>query len=297
MKDGKPYVIGIGELLWDVLPDGKKMGGAPANFIYHINHMGIYGDIISSVGNDPDGMELIKLIKQKGIPTDLIDIDSRYPTGTVTVKIDRSGNPEYTIHENIAWDHIHFVKSIEENLRMADAICFGSLAQRNTVSAETIIECLRGVDKDCLRVFDINLRQKFFTPKTIMESLHMADILKINEDEIIVVAEMFDSGKDEMSILKNISEKFNLRLIALTKGADSSILYSKDEISSLKTPEVSVVDTVGAGDSFTAVLVAGLLKGDTLKSIHQKAVDVSAWVCTLPGATPPYTQQIKDILR
>lgn len=296
MKDGKHYVIGIGELLWDVLPEGKKMGGAPANFAYHINNTGCMADIISSVGDDEDGNELIDALLNRGLQTHLVQKNSISPTGTVSVSLDDKGNPSYIIHENVAWDNIEFVNALEENLGLTDAICFGSLAQRNTVSAETIRECLKSVNANCLRIFDINLRQQFYSPEIIVESLHMTDVLKINEDEIRVIADLFDLGKDENNILNDLTDEFNLKLIALTKGADSSVLFSQNEISTVRTPEVGVVDTVGAGDSFTAVLVAGLLKGDALRSIHQKAVDVSAWVCTMPGATPVYNDHIKEIL-
>lgn len=296
MKDGKYYVIGIGELLWDVLPNGKALGGAPANFAYHINNTGCTGSIISSLGDDDNGRELIDSLLSKKLEVDLIQIDSNLPTGTVSVSLDKKGKPSYLIHKNVAWDNIKFTKAIEKSLISSDAICFGSLAQRNSVSASTIRECLSRVSPNCLMVFDINIRQQFYSPEIIEESLLMADVLKINEDEISLIADMFDLGKDENRILNVLSKKFKLRLIALTKGADSSVLFSGEEISTIRTPEVNVVDTVGAGDSFTAVLVSGLLKGDSLRSIHKKAVDVSAWVCTRPGATPEYTDTIRDLI-
>lgn len=297
MKNGKHFVIGIGELLWDMLPEGKKMGGAPANFAYHINNAACTGLAISCVGDDANGRELIKSLSVRGLDPGLIQIDGNKPTGTVSVRVDEAGNPSYIIHENVAWDNIRFTSKIRENLLLADAICFGSLAQRSKVSYETIAECLGKVNSNCLKVFDINIRQNFYTSEKIIESLNLSDVLKINEDEIKVVADIFNLGrKDELSILHYLSERFDLRLIALTKGADSSMLYSEGEISVIQTPRVNVVDTVGAGDSFTAVLVAGLLKNDSMKSIHQKAVEVSAWICTVQGATPDYNEQINDIL-
>jgi len=296
MKKGQPYVIGIGELLWDKLPDGKKMGGAPANFIYHATQMGCEGEVISAVGDDSEGKELIAALNERNINSDLIGIESQYPTGTVTVSLDDSGDPSYIIHENVAWDNIRISEKIRNKVKQADAICFGTLAQRNGVSRNSILECLNSAGSECLKIFDINLRQQFYSKKIINKSLQLADVLKINQEELQIIAKLLKIKGKENEMLDTLAGTFRLKIIALTNGADSSILFFAGRISCIKTPVVDVADCIGAGDSFTAVLVSGLLKGLPIEEIHRKAVDLSAWVCTKAGATPDYNREIKKIL-
>lgn len=295
MKKGKPFLIGIGELLWDILPDGKKMGGAPANFIYHVTQMGCEGEVISAVGNDSEGKELIAVLNDRNIKSDLIGIEAQYPTGSVTVSIDESGNPSYIIHEDVAWDNIKINEKITNKVKQADAICFGTLAQRNNVSRNCIMDCLYNANSKCLKIFDINLRQKFYSKEIILKSLLMADVLKINEEELQIVAFLLKIKGLENEILDKLADKFRLKFIALTKGAGSSILFSAIRKSCIDSPVIDVVDCIGAGDSFTAMLVSGLLKGLPIEEIHRKAVEFSAWVCTKSGATPDYNHEIKEI--
>ncbi len=287
MNKKAPIVIGVGELLWDIFPDGKKMGGAPANFIYHISNLGFKGYVVSAVGNDENGRELFVELKNKNIDTSYIETNN-HPTGTVSVSLDSEGNPSYTIHENVAWDFIELNNNKLNLALSADAICFGSLAQRNNVTRHTIESFLFNTNPACIKVFDINLRQNYYSKQIIRNSLELADVLKVNEEELTIVGYMENIKNSEKYIMKKLLEKYELSLIALTKGDKSSIFYTKDEISILDTPKVQVVDTVGAGDSFTATLVAGLLKNMQIKEIHRQAADISAWVCTQAGATPEY---------
>ena len=290
MVDSKK-VIGIGEILWDMLPAGKQLGGAPTNFAYHAHQLGLHASIISSVGDDDLGQEIIRNIKDTGIESFIDTIDK--PTGTVSVQLDKNGIPNYIIHEDVAWDFIKPSISAVEFARKTDAICFGSLAQRANRSYRSIQEILEIVPDTALKVFDINMRQRFYSEDIIRKSLEKANILKINDEEILVFAEMFGLSGDEFEIMHQILKNYNLKILALTKGAEGSWLISREEDSYLDTPNVNVADTVGAGDSFTAGLVAGILKNKTLKEIHRSAVDISAFVCTQKGATPTLPDNLR----
>jgi len=277
-------VIGIGEILWDLLPEGKQLGGAPTNFAFHAHQLGLQSSIISSVGNDKQGEEILKIINDTNI-TSFIDKIER-PTGTVSVQLDKNGIPKYIIHEDVAWDFISPSEAALEFAKQSHAICFGTLAQRSETSYYSIQEILKMIPENALKVFDINMRQQFYNEEIIFNSLQNANVLKINDDEILVFADMFKISGDEFEIMHQIIHQYDLKVLALTKGDKGSWLVSSDEDSYLDTPDVKVADTVGAGDSFTAALVAGLLKKNPLKEIHQSAVDISAFVCTQKGATP-----------
>jgi fructokinase len=284
-------VIGIGEILWDLLPEGKQLGGAPANFAYHAQQLGLQSSIISAVGKDNLGEEILQNIDNADIISFIDKIDR--PTGTVSVQLDKNGIPKYIIHENVAWDFISPSERALEFAKRSNAVCFGSLAQRSETSYYSIQEILNMMPVDALKVFDINMRQHFYNEEIIYNSLEKANILKINEDEILVFADMFNISGDEKEIIHHIIHKHHLKLLALTKGDKGSWLVSSMEESYLDTPGVPVADTVGAGDSFTAAMVAGLLKGNPLKEVHQKAVDISAYVCTQQGATPLLPDHLK----
>jgi len=282
----KPVVAGIGELLWDMLPEGKQLGGAPCNFAYHASQAGCESFVVSALGTDEPGKEILDLFGELALDTSCVQQKSDFPTGTVTVSLDTNGIPSYIIHENVAWDHIAWNPSLEALAKEVDAVCFGSLAQRNPESRQTILNFLKSTGADCLRVFDINLRQSFFSREIIYQSLELSTILKLNDDELPVVAGILGiSGTDE-ELLMQILKMFDLRLIALTKGAKGSLLFTEKEHSFTEVPKVEIADTVGAGDSFTAVLVAGLLQNHDLKKIHEKATRIAAYVCTQKGATP-----------
>lgn len=278
----KPIIIGIGELLWDMLLSGKKAGGAPINFVYHASKLGADAYAISAVGNDEPGDEIMKEIGRIGINHIIAHVD--YPTGTVLVDL-KDGIPDYTIIENVAWDHIPLNDSMKALAEKADAICFGTLAQRSEVSRNTIQTILSLVPEQAYRIYDINLRQHFFTKEIITESLKHCNILKINEEEFLVLKQLFDiHDLNEMESCRWFVETFKLRYMILTAGADYSLIYTPDTVSYIKTPIVEVVDTVGAGDSFTGAFIAAILDGKTLEKAHQSAVERSAFVCTESGA-------------
>ena len=286
-------VIGIGEILWDLLPEGRQLGGAPTNFAFHAHQLGLQSSIISSVGNDDLGDEILKVIDNTEIIS-FIDKVER-PTGTVSVQLDKNGVPEYIIHEDVAWDYISPSENALDFAKQSHAVCFGTLAQRAETSYYSIHEILKSVPVQALKVFDINMRQQFYSEEIIHKSLEKANILKINEDEILVFADMFNISGDEFEIMHQIIQQYDLKLLALTKGDQGSWLVSGHEDSYLDTPNVSVADTVGAGDSFTAALIAGLLKGKPLKDVHKTAVDISAYVCTQKGATPILPEYLVNI--
>jgi fructokinase len=294
MKMNSPLVVGIGELLWDIFPDGKKMGGAPANVIYHAIQTGCTGYVISSVGNDDLGKSLLAEMEKRKINDDYVNISDLHSTGTVTVKLDKHGIPAYTINENVAWDYIGIDNKNSKLVKEADAICFGSLAQRNETSRNTIISLLNNSSDDALKVFDLNLRQDYYNPSIISQSLEICNVLKLNEDELEELTDIFGLTGTVANRLKHFSKKYGIDLIALTKGAGSSILFTPAKQSELPSPDISIVDTVGAGDCFTAMIIAGLLKEIPLEVIHKMAVELSAWVCTRKGATPEYTLQQKS---
>ncbi len=278
-------VAGIGELLWDLLPTGKQLGGAPLNFAYHAMQAGCESFIVSALGKDPLGEEIFGKIKQLGMDYRYIQKND-FPTGTVVVHMNEQGQHSFEIVKKVAWDHIQPDDKLKELAGSLDAVCFGSLAQRNEVSAFTIKSLVRSVRPECLKVFDINLRQNFFTWETIKESLEIADVLKLNDEEIQVVADFFGLKGDTPELLPQLIDRFNLKCIAFTMGKKGSIIMTTDEFSSMEAPEVRIADTIGAGDAFTALLTVGLLKGDPLSAIHKRANMVAAYVCTREGATP-----------
>lgn len=280
-------VVGMGEVLWDVLPDGRKIGGAPANFAYHVSQFGLPGCVVSAVGNDPLGREIIDYFTSKDLRFLLSEVP--YPTGTVQVEIDGAGIPRYEICENVAWDNIPFTPELEELARHTRAVCFGSLAQRSAVSRQTVNRFLDSMPQrpDSLIVFDINLRQAFYDLETVSNSMKRCNVLKINDEELETVSLMF--GLDEPGVeerCRRLLADFELSMLILTCGVDGSYVFTPGEVSYQPTPSVEVADTVGAGDSFTAAFISGILKGKTVAEAHRLAALTSAYVCTCHGAMP-----------
>jgi fructokinase len=282
----KPIIVGVGEILWDMLPGGKVLGGAPANFAYHCSQLGAESHVISAIGKDESGCEILKKVESLNLSCETLFISEQLPTSTVTVKLDAKGHPEYTIHENVAWDHIHTDGGALEMMKGADAVCFGSLAQRSPVSRKSIQTYLSAASADCLRVFDINLRQHYYSIELIEESLSFTDVLKLNKEELVVLAGLFSLEGDENEMIRSLQNNFDLKLIALTRGGDGSTLFNGTGRSDYRADAVHAVDTVGAGDSFTAAMVMTYLKGMDLKDIHRMASELAAYVCTQKGATP-----------
>lgn len=280
-------VVGMGEALWDVLPEGKKIGGAPANFAYHVSQFGLPSCVVSAIGDDALGKEIIENFTSKGL--DQLIAEVPYPTGTVQVKIDQTGIPLYDIKENVAWDNIPYTEHLDALAKRTKAVCFGSLAQRNVVSRETINHFLDTMpkDDDSLIVFDVNLRQGFYNKEILCKSMQNCNILKINDEELITVSRMFGYPRidlqDKCWILLG---KYNLKMLILTCGINGSYVFTPGNVSFQPTPKVEVADTVGAGDSFTAAFIASILKGKSVTEAHTIAVKTSAYVCTQKGAMP-----------
>lgn len=277
----------MGEALWDVLPEGKKIGGAPANFAYHVSQFGLPTLAISAIGDDPLGKEINENFTSKGLNHKLDVVP--YATGTVQVELDEAGVPQYDIKENVAWDNIPWTSDLKEIARKTRAICFGSLAQRNVVSRETIKKFLDEMPRkdDSLVVFDVNLRQGFYTKEILTESMERCNILKINDEELVTVSRMFGyPGIDLQDKCWILLGKYNLKMLILTCGINGSYVFTPGNVSFQPTPVVEVADTVGAGDSFTAAFIASILKGKSVADAHSCAVRTSAFVCTQKGAMP-----------
>ena len=280
-------VVGMGEALWDVLPEGKKIGGAPANFAYHVSQFGLPSCVVSAIGDDALGKKIIENFTSKGL--DQLIAEVPYPTGTVQVEIDQTGIPLYNIKENVAWDNIPYTEHLDALAKRTKAVCFGSLAQRNVVSRETINHFLDTMpkDDDSLIVFDVNLRQGFYNKEILCKSMQNCNILKINDEELITVSRMFGyPGIDLQDKCWILLGKYNLKMLILTCGINGSYVFTPGNVSFQPTPKVEVADTVGAGDSFTAAFIASILKGKSVTEAHSIAVKTSAYVCTQKGAMP-----------
>lgn len=280
-------VVGMGEALWDVLSEGKKIGGAPANFAYHVSQFGLPSCVVSAIGDDALGKEIIENFTSKGL--DQLIAEVPYPTGTVQVEIDQTGIPLYDIKENVAWDNIPYTEHLDALAKRTKAVCFGSLAQRNVVSRNTINHFLDTMpkDDDSLIVFDVNLRQGFYYKEILCKSMQNCNILKINDEELITVSRMFGyPGIDLQDKCWILLGKYNLKMLILTCGINGSYVFTPGNVSFQPTPKVEVADTVGAGDSFTAAFIASILKGKSVTEAHSIAVKTSAYVCTQKGAMP-----------
>lgn len=294
--NNRKTIVGIGEALWDILPEGKTLGGAPANFACHASQFGFRGIAVSAVGDDELGRGIIRQLQQRHL--DYIIETVAYPTGTVGVTLHAGGIPSYEIKQGVAWDNIPFSPQIEAVAKECSAVCFGSLAQRNGVSRRTICRFLDAMPKGDgrYRIFDINLRQNFYSKEIISESMSRCDILKINDEELAVVGRLFgypDTGQQD--ICRQLLGKYDLKMLILTCGASGSYVFTPGDVSFIDTPKVEVADTVGAGDSFTAAFVSSLLQGKSVKEAHRCAVMVSAYVCTQNGAMPVLPESLKSM--
>lgn len=290
----RSYIVGMGEALWDVLPEGKKIGGAPANFAFHMSQFGYAAVAVSAVGSDDNGRELCDTFSRKGLEHLLPAVD--YPTGTVDVTLDDKGVPQYVINEGVAWDHIPLTEQMKRLAADTVCICFGSLAQRCPASRATIDTFIGLMPDDSIKIFDINLRQHYYDKEVIHASLEKCHILKINDEETHVVARMFGIEDDMETVCRHLAREYSLHAVILTCGAVGSRVYFGRNVSQLPTPQVEVADTVGAGDSFTAGFCAALLAGCSFERAHAVAVATSAYVCTRHGAMPELPESIKRMI-
>lgn len=278
------FVAGIGDILWDCFPEGRKIGGAPANFAYYMKQFGFESVMISAVGEDPLGAEIHETLDRIGLDHVLQTVD--YPTGTVMIELDENGIPSYRIIENVSYDNISYTEQIDEIARKCTVLCFGTLAQRNSVSRDTIRRFMQAMPEteETYKVFDINLRQNFYDKDIVSESLRLCNVFKVNDEELAVVKDMFGyAGADEHEVCRQILSDCDLKYLILTCGTSGSYVYADGEESFFPTPEVEVADTVGAGDSFIGTFMALILKGASVKEAHKLAVAVSAYVCTQYG--------------
>jgi fructokinase len=284
---GERIVVGLGELLWDLLLAGKQLGGAPANFAYITSLLGEVGIPASRLGADSRGAEAILRLRELGLSTDFIQRDLQHPTGTVVVEVDRAGQPRFEISESVAWDFLAWTPQWQTLAERADAVCFGSLAQRSGTSRATIRKFIQATRPSALRIFDVNLRQNFFTAQILKESMELASVVKLNHEELPRIMRLFElEHRSEEDSARSLLSSHHLKLVCVTRGTNGSVLVSADECNEHHGFKVKVADTVGAGDAFTAALVHGYLRGTPLAQINDTANRVGAWVASQSGATP-----------
>ena len=286
MSSGK-QVVGLGELLWDMFPSGKQLGGAPANFAYIATLLGDHGVPASRVGNDPLGREAIARLRRVGLATEFVQTDKIHPTGTVRVELDSAGQAKFEILKSVAWDFLDWRESWKELAAKADAVCFGSLAQRSACSRETILNFLRATRPEALRIFDVNLRQDFYSREIIESSMKLAGIVKMNHHELPIILQLFGLEQhDDVRSATSLLERFNLKMVCLTRGNAGSMLITPAASSEHPGFKIKIADTVGAGDAFTAALAHKYLHGAGLAEINEHANRVGAWVASQRGGMP-----------
>lgn len=291
-------IIGLGEILWDVFPFGPKLGGAPLNFACHAVSVGkalaaasetpdSRAAMVSCVGSDEFGDQALAEIQERDVATGGVQRSADKPTGRVDVTLDDQGKASYTFLDDAAWDHIQWSAELQETAETCDAVCFGSLGQRSAVSRETIRQFVTATPENALRILDVNLRPPFYNNDIVLNSIELANVVKLNEEELAELAGLLGTSGSEIDQLKQLTEKYELRAVALTRGEQGAMLVRDDEVSQLPSGPTDVVDTVGAGDSFTATLVNGLLRRMDLDTINRNAIRVASYVCGQAGATPP----------
>lgn len=289
-------VAGIGEILFDVFPEGKQLGGAPCNFVFHSKALGLDAYLVSAVGNDENGAELCEILQVNGLSLQYIQ-RAPFPTGTVEVSLDKNGTASYLINENVAWDHILWSHSMQNLASEMDAVCFGSLAQRSIQSSKTIYNFLKHTQKDCLRVFDVNLRQAFYSRDIIESSLKNANVLKLNQEELEIIKNIFNLPKSDNKSLRIILDQYELHFIALTQGSAGSVMIDPENNYYCPAFPATVKDTVGAGDAFLAAMIMGKLRGLSLDKVNRLAGKVAAYVCSQSGATPSLPDSLLSELK
>ena len=283
----RPVVAAIGEMLWDVYPDGAHFGGAPANFASHAAILGAESWMVSAVGLDSLGDKALRVLSNLRVRCDTVRRHPNHPTGQVLVSLDRQGVPKYEIASDCAWDHLAWSDDLAAFAERCDAVCFGSLAQRSPDSRATIRRFAETVPRAALRMFDVNLRQSFFDRDTIDTSLRLASAVKLNDEELPVVASLLGiGGREPRDVMRKIMDAYDLRLGALTRGAAGALLLDDRNEDDSPAPATVVVNTVGAGDAFTASVVVDFLRGLALAEINRSANAIASQVCSQPAATP-----------
>ena len=290
----RPVVVGLGEALWDLLPDGDHFGGAPANVALHAAALGADAWLISAVGRDARGAAALARLDAAGVRCRAVAQLDDHPTGVVRVTLNASGHPVYDIAASSAWDYMPWSATVQEVAGKADAIAFGSLAQRAPVSRVTIRRAVEATRDTTWRLFDVNLRQSYYDAAVLTASLELANAVKLNDEELPVVARLCGlTGTTAVEQLRALCERFDLRLAALTRGPCGSVLATPDRVCESPAAPTVVVDTVGAGDAFTATLLIGILGGRSLEDVSERANAVAAYVCSQPGATPPIPDDLR----
>jgi fructokinase len=288
MHERQYTVVGLGELLWDAFATGKRLGGAPANFAYITNLLGDRGISASRVGRDALGDEAFIQLEQAGLSTQFVQRDERRPTGTVLVEIHSDGQARFEVAQDVAWDFLDWTAEWQKLAGEADAVCFGSLAQRSEASRETIRNFLRAAREDAVRIFDVNLRQNFYTPEIICESMRLASVVKMNHEELPVVMRLLGLRQmSEKESARRLLAEYELQVVCVTRGPGGSLLVSRDETGEHRGYTVKIADTVGSGDAFTAGLAHAFLRDKPLAEINDLANRVGAWVASQSGAMPP----------
>jgi len=286
-------VCGIGEVLWDAFPDGEKFGGAPANFTCHSHSLGAETYVVSCIGRDSRGVKAREFLDNHGVDTSCLADSEAHETGVVIVTLDAEGKPDYEIKEGVAWDNIPLTDTMIDLAPELDAVCFGSLCQRGEVSRNTIERFLAATKSDCLRVFDINIRQSFYNDGIIRDSLESANVLKLNDEELPIVAELIDAEGSDEEIIHSVIARFDLKLVALTCGPKGALMVTPDKSNFSAPPVTDVINTVGAGDSFTAAMIMGFLNDRPLDQINRQANRLAAFVCTQNGAVPQLPESLR----
>ncbi len=293
MTANRPVIVGLGEILWDLFPSGPRFGGAPANFACHAAALGAEAHMVSAVGNDPLGEKALAALTARGVGTSAVQ-RNEYATGTVNVQLDSAGQPSYTFAEDTAWDHLAANDSARKLLARAAAVCFGTLARRSEESRAAIEQLLGDAPPELLRVYDVNLRAPYYDDAVILALLPQANVLKLNREELEILARLTGLRGSEREIAAALNERYNLKLTAVTRGAEGSLLVDAEGQSHETVSRPSqIIDTVGAGDSFTAALVVGLLRDLPLATVHEFAARLAAYVCTQPGATPEIPGELR----
>jgi len=304
MKEENPkkqFIVGLGELLWDLLPAGRQLGGAPANFALMSARLGNHAVVLSRVGRDEQGRDAVATLKPFPIDLGHLQVDPQHPTGTVSVELNQ-GQASYQFADPVAWDFFDFTPEWQQLATRADAVCFGSLAQRSAVSRQTIQSFLAATTSKCVRIFDVNLRQHYFSSEIIEESLKLATILKMNDDEVPIVMQWLALDRDKsiahsgaaglINAAEILLEEFPLQLVCITRGGEGSVLATRDEVHWHKGIATQVADTVGAGDAFTAALTHYYLRGAPLEILNDAGNRWGSWVAAQRGAMAPLPEEV-----